>query len=379
MKPNARFFSPSFKNQTKAQLKALCIGLLACCALGSANAANNPPPTIKADAPNRYVVKKGDTLWDISGKYLNSPWRWREIWAVNQQVRNPNLIYPNDVLILCVVKGKTLVGIDTGTGCAGVEQAASQPAVDIAPAPSELAGSIPTIPLTSIESWLSRTVIVSPDDFNTTPYVLASKNKNIITGAGDTIYAKGVPLILGQHYGVYRAGQPYVDPTTRAVIGLEVTQVASGKVTDVASNGVSSLRLTASYGQEVREGDRVFVEVGNYLPPMFHPRAAQVSRGGRVIRIMDALSSVGRDGVVAINLGSRQGAQAGDVLSVYQKGATVQDNFGTTKGAGVRLPSEEIGHVMVFKTFDNISYAYVLDAESPIRADDYLMSPRDQD
>lgn len=205
--------------------------------------------------------------------------------------------------------------------------------------------------------------------------MIASKNKNIITGAGNKIYTNGVPLIVGQRYGVYREGEPYIDPISKKVIGLEVTQVASGVVTDVASSGVSSIEIQKSFGQEVREGDRVFVEVGNYLPPAFYPKPAQASRGGRVIRVLNSISSTGRDGVVAINLGSRQNVSAGDVLSVFQKGALVQDNFAQVKGGGVRLPSEEIGHVMVFKTFDDISYAYVLNAELPISETDYLANP----
>lgn len=336
--------------------------------------ANNPPPAIKADAPNRYIVKKGDTLWAISGKYLDSPWRWKEIWATNKQIRNPNLIYPKDVLILCVIKGQKLVGVDTGEGCAGIEKAMSTPTVATTTVVNA-AGSIPAIPLSAIEAWLERRTIVSPEDFNTTPYVLASKDKNIITGVGNKIYAKGVPLIVGQRYGVYREGKPYVDPVTRQIIGLEATQVASGLVTDVASNGVSSIELTQSYGEEVREGDHVFVEMGQYLPGVFYPKPATVDRGGRVIRLMDALSSVSVGGVIAVNLGRNQGASPGDVLSVFQKGALVQDNFSQHKGEAVRLPSEQIGHVMIFKSFDNISYAYVLDAESPIHADDYLLPP----
>ena len=357
-----------------SRIKKLFAALIATTTLGltSLSYANNPPPTIKADAPNRYIVKKGDTLWDISGKFLDSPWRWKEIWATNKQIRNPHLIYPNDVLILCVIKGQKLVGIDTGEGCAGIEKAMDAP-VAVTTTVVSTAGSIPAIPLSAIESWLDRIIIVSPDNFATTPYVLASKNKNIITGEGNKIYAKGVPLIVGQRYGVYRQGEPYIDPVSKRVIGLEVTQVAAGMVTDVASNGVSSIELIRSYGQEVREGDRVFIEVGQYLPGMFYPKAPNVTRGGRVIRLMNSISSVGRDGVIAVNLGRNQGAAPGDVFAIHQKGALVQDNFAAQKGGAVRLPSEQIGHAMIFNTFDEISYAYVLDAEAPVHQEDFLM------
>lgn len=343
-------------------------------AITSVANANNPPPKIKADAPNRYVVKKGDTLWDISGKFLKSPWRWKEIWAVNKQIRNPHLIYPGDILILCVIKGKTLVGIDTGEGCAGIEKAmnANQTAdtsnnVTI----TSVAGSVPAIPLSSIEAWLDRSIVVSPNDFKATPYVIASKNKNLLTGAGDKIYAKGVPLIIGQRYGVYREGKPYVDPMTLQVLGLEVTQVASGVVTDVANNGISSIELDQNFTKEVQEGDKVFIEMGNELPPVFYPQPAKVNRGGRVVRVMDSINRAAKGSVIAVNLGTFQGAKAGDVLAVFRKGALIRDDLGD--GGKVRLPSEQAGLIMIFKTFDNISYAYVLESEVPIDVNDLLM------
>lgn len=334
--------------------------------------ANNPAPTIKADAPNRYTVVSGDTLWDISGRYLESPWRWKEIWATNKQIKNPDLIYPGDILILCVIRGQTLVGVDTGEGCAGVEkQLMGQVSQTVTV--TSTANNIPAIPLSAIQHWLDKTVIVNPQDFEATPYVLASKKGNLVTAAGDKIYAKGVPLIVGQRYGVFREGEPYIDPTTQQVIGLEVTQVATGKVTDVASNGVSSIELLKSYDSEVREGDRVFVELGNFVPPVFNPQPAQVDRGGSIVRVMDSISSAAKGSVVAINLGTINGAKPGDVLTVYRKGALVRDVM--DEDAPVRLPSEPTGNIMVFKSFDNISYAYVLDSELPLSIGDQLLPP----
>lgn len=353
--------------------KSTILSVLSGVLLLSSAHANNPPPTIKADAPNRYTVKKGDTLWDISGRYLDSPWRWKEIWATNKQIKNPNLIYPNDILILCVIKGKTLIGVDTGEGCAGVEkQLATDAAVSTVAVTSTL-NSIPAIPMSAIQHWLDKTLIVNPKDFETTPYILASKNRNLITGSGDKVYAKGIPLIVGQRYGVYRKGDPYVDPKTHQVIGLEVTQVATGLVTATESNGMTSLQLTDSYGKEVREGDRVFVELGNSIPPVFYPAPATVNRGGMIVRVMDSISSAARGSVVAINLGRNQGAKPGAVLTVYQKGPLVRDVF--DNDTPVRLPSEPSGMLMVFNTFDNISYAYVLNSELPLRVGDQLLPP----
>ena len=356
-----------------AMAKALLLTVFSGALLINTAHANNPAPTIKADAPNRYIVKKGDTLWDISGRYLDSPWRWKEIWATNKQIKNPNLIYPNDMLILCVIQGKTLVGVDTGEGCAGVEKQVLGAAVNTAVTVTSTANSIPPIPWSAIQHWLDKTIIVNPNDFETTPYILASKNRNLITAAGDKVYAKGVPLLVGQRYGIYRKGEPYVEPKTQQIIGLEVTQVATGLVSDVAANGVTSLELLDSYGKEVREGDRVFVELDNAIPPVFYPKPASVNRGGMIVRVLDSISSAARGSVVAVNLGQKQGAQPGDVLTVYQKGPLVRDTM--DNDTPVRLPSERSGMVMVFNTFDDISYAYVLDSELPLNVGDQLLPP----
>lgn len=363
----------TMKMSLKTIAKALLITTFSSAMLMSAAHANNPPPAIKADAPNRYIVKKGDTLWDISGRYLDSPWRWKEIWATNKQIKNPNLIYPNDILILCVIQGKTLIGVDTGEGCAGVEKQLTGNVVSSTVSVTSTANSIPPLPWSAIQHWLDKTVIVNPQDFNTTPYILASKKGNLITASGDKVYAKGVPLIVGQRYGIYREGELYVEPKTQEVIGLEVTQVATGLVTSTETNGVSSLQLTDSYDKEVREGDRVFVELNNAIPPVFYPAPAIVSRGGMIVRVMNSISSAAKGSVVAINLGSTHGAKPGDVLTVYQKGALIRDT--KDNDTPVRLPNEPSGMVMVFNTFDNISYAYVLDSELPLNVGDQLLPP----
>lgn len=354
----------------KHMLKAIVAGLVL--AGSTATFANNPAPSIKADAPNRYVVKKGDTLWSISGKYLNAPHRWREIWAANKQLKNPHLIYPNDVLLMCVIKGKTLVGVDTGEGCAGIErnmEATSAPAVV-----NSSHGSIPAIPFVVIRHWLDRAVIVNPTDFAETPYVLASKEGNLITATGDKIYVRGANLNLGQTYGVYRKSDPYVDTRTNQVVGLEAIQVARGIVTDIAGNGVASLQLTQVYDTVVREGDKVFNEIDANVPSLFEPAPAEVTRGGSIARIMgSSIGWAGKDSVVAVNIGAVQGAKPGHILDVYRKGALVLDH--QNKDTPVRLPSEKSGQVMIFKVFDNISYAYVLSADLPLNKGDQLLSP----
>lgn len=353
----------------KNTLKAIVAGLVL--AGSSVAFAGNPPPTIKADAPNRYIVKKGDTLWGISGKYLNAPHRWREIWAVNKQLKNPHLIYPNDILIMCIIKGQTLVGVDTGEGCAGIERNMEASSAPVKLNPTW--GSIDPIPLATIRHWLDRAIIVNPADFNGTPYVIASKKGNLLTATGDKIYVKGAGLNLGQTYGIYRKSDPYIDTKTNQVVGLEAVQVARGVVTSIAANGIASIELTKVFDTVVHEGDRVFVELDTKMPDIFYPAPAEVTRGGTVARVMGDLSTTGKDGVIAINIGALQGAKTGHVLDVYRKGALIMD--AQDNNTPVRLPSEKSGQAIVFKVFDNISYAYVLSSDMPISKGDQLLAP----
>ncbi len=164
------------------------------------------------------------------------------------------------------------MGVDTGEGCAGIRKQASAPKKRVKPKKVRVRpvqDSIPTIPLQSIRYWLDKVAIVHPLHLDNTPYVLASKNRNLLTARGDTIYTKGALLQVGQVYGVYRKGKPFVDPVSKMIIGVEVTQVAKGVVKDVSGNGVSTIQLTETYGQEVNEGDRVFTDMGVALPPAF--------------------------------------------------------------------------------------------------------------
>lgn len=348
--------------------------LLAAAAFSTTAAlANNPAPRIKAEAPNVYVVQKGDTLWGISGKYLSEPWRWPEIWATNKQIKNPHRIWPGDKLILCIIKGKRVVGIDDGEGCAGLERrmtGEASPMVRYEP----LSSAISAIPLSYIKPWLYNSQIVDPAPLQHVPYVLASKEGNIITAAGNKIYARGPKLIVGEDYGVYRLGEIYQDPATGDILGQEVFQIAKGLVTATEDNGVSSIELTNTYREEVREGDRVFIELTDAMPPIFYPKAGTSLRQGQIIRVMGSLGNAAKDSVVAVNIGSADGVEAGAVFAIYRKGKLVRDDH--ADGEAVRLPSERSGMLMIFKTFNKISYGYVLDSDIPLSIGDELRPPQ---
>lgn len=331
---------------------------------------------MKVSAPNVYVVKKGDTLWDISGKFLNSPWRWKEIWASNRHVKNPHWIYPGDRLLLCTLDGRPLIGKDEGDGCEGVIRrhnggTSLQPQIRI----ESLNNTIPIIPLTHIEQWLDHGVIISPESIKNTPYILGTADNRVIAGKGQTVYARGNGLVSGQTYGVFRESEPYTSSDAKGkkvVTSVELLEVAAGIA--VANEGdVTTLELTESFNAEVRRGDLVLPRYNPDLPSLFYPTATnEIVADGQIIRVMGSIGTAAQRSVVTLNRGAMHGAKSGHVLSIYQQGEVVRDP--KTKES-IKLPNQRIGNLMIFKAFDKFSYAYILDSSLPIKVGAVVQAP----
>nr|WP_314107539.1 LysM peptidoglycan-binding domain-containing protein [Acinetobacter lwoffii] len=371
------FFSAlGFKNQMLAL--AVCVGV-SMGTIHSAEAAparNVNPPALKANAPNVYVVKKGDTLWDISKRFLKNPVRWPEIWASNKHVKNPHWIFPGDRLLMCDYQGRPIIGKDEGDGCEGIisrylGSTSLQPQIRV----ESLNNTIPVIPLEYIKQWLERYTLLAPDSVQGTPYILGTADQRVLAGKGQKVYARGHGLVVGQRYAVYREAEPYVFTDANGkkyTAALELQQVASGIA--VRSEGdVTTLELTDSYNAEVRRGDRVLPEYDPMLPTLFYPTNAEnIAAGGQIVRVLGSIGTAARHSVVTIDRGTAHWVQTGHVFSVNQKGEVVTDP--KTKER-VQLPGERIGQIMVFKTFDQLSYAYVLESELPIKVGAGIQAP----
>ncbi|MDH5820330.1 MULTISPECIES: LysM peptidoglycan-binding domain-containing protein [Acinetobacter] len=371
------FFSAlGFKNQMLAL--AVCVGV-SMGTIHSAEAAparNVNPPALKANAPNVYVVKKGDTLWDISKRFLKNPVRWPEIWASNKHVKNPHWIFPGDRLLMCDYQGRPIIGKDEGDGCDGIisrylGSTSLQPQIRV----ESLNNTIPVIPLEHIKQWLERYTLMAPDSVQGTPYILGTADQRVLAGKGQKVYVRGNGLVVGQRYAVYREAEPYVFTDANGkkyTAALELQQVASGIA--VRSEGeVTTLELTDSYNAEVRRGDRVLAEYDPMLPTLFYPTNAEsIVPGGQIVRVLGSIGTAARHSVVTLDRGTAHGVQTGHVFSVNQKGEVVTDP--KTKER-VQLPGERIGQVMVFKAFDQLSYAYVLDSELPIKVGAGIQPP----
>ena len=316
-------------------------------------------PELRSDHPERYTVVKGDTLWDISGRFLNNPWYWPEIWHVNPQVKNPHLIYPGDRLALVYIDGKPRV---TKVASKGVEKLS--PKVRSEPIDTP----IPAIPLDAINAFLSDARIVDVEDLNGAPYVLEGEDGRIVTGAGDTIYARGEKP--ADVVGVFRRGREFRDPETGEFLGLEARSIASGNV-EAVNGDVLTVDLKTS-NQEVRIGDRLMVSEERRITTSFVPSAPDSEIMGEMIAVEGGVTQVGQFDVVAINRGSREGLEAGNVLAVLKKGNLVRDPI---TGETIELPSERAGLMMVFQSYEKMSYGLLLQATRPLSVGDKVTNP----
>ncbi len=339
------------KNTLAAVLAA---ALVALAAHAAQEVALNP------DHPDRYVVKRGDTLWDIAARFLRDPWLWPEIWHVNPQIENPHLIYPGDVISLVYVDGKPRLVLERG-----------RRTVKLSPQVRELPldEAIPTIPLDAIRPFLSRPRVLGEGEYEAAPYVVASADEHLIAASGMRVYARGVLGDAGARYAVLRRGQVYRDPDTGEVLGLEAIHVADAQVQRPGDPAVLVLQRST---RETLVGDRLFPVGEDRYTDNFLPRAPQQQVQGRIIAVFDGVSRIGQYQVVVLNRGARDGMEPGHVLAVYRAGETIRDPVRREK---VTLPDERAGIVMVFRTFDRVSYALVMSATRAIRVLDRVRNP----
>ena len=354
----------------------------------------------RGDHPDTYVVKRGDTLWDIAGRFLKRPWLWPEIWQANPQVRNPHLIYPGDVLSL-----------------AYLDRVAMQPG------PRQEAAPINAIPLSDVEAFLKDLRVV--DQFDQLPYVVGLEDDRLRSTQGQVAYIKGLPTArAGERYLVVRPtvrytrldrasmccdllhkddlderGRSYIDfdqywtnvvmpDKGNELLGFELMRISLGTVTRGEVGGIeASTLLLDEQGREVRVGDRLIaVDAQPYDLQFFpHPPKQQLDYGrARVLAVADMLSAGGPRDVVAISAGTREGVDNGTVFSIWREGSNtvdrVEEKWDRTEDSvsfesKVRLPDEFAGHVMIFRTYEKVSYGLVMDSIKPTRIGYHLKHP----
>lgn len=354
--------------------KSLWGGLLLSLAfLAHAESSGDLSKYLRGDHPDTYTVVRGDTLWDISGRFLTKPWVWPELWHANPQIENPNLIYPGDTIHLDYVEGRPRLSVERGNGDGGNGSGGRygpgsgrvQPRVRESP----LASAIPAIRLDKIEGFLVAHRVVDPAQFAAAPYVLAGDSRRIIIGAGDRFYSKG-KIEPNASYGIFRKGAVYVDPDTKEFLGLEATSIGTAQGIENTAD-IGTLIVSRS-DEEVRRGDRLLTTEERRLESTFFPSAPKATVTGKIIAVSGGVSQVGQWAVVVLNRGTLQGLEVGHVLAVYQLGELARD---ITSGNSVQLPSERAGLLMIFRTFERLSYGLVLRTERPLAVGDEVRNP----
>ena len=346
---------------------ALALALTAGMAIGA------QPLELAPNAPDRYTVVKGDTLWDISGRFLSKPWRWPEIWELNrEQIRNPHLIYPGDIVVLDRsgtsprLRLSRLVGSGgSGADPSGLPVERRQPQTRVEMLERD---PVPTIDSTAIEPFLNRPLIVGEKELAANPRIVATQDGRVYLGRGDLAYARGIADDTVREWHIYRQAKPLLDPDTRKPIAWEALFVGSARLEKTGDP--ATLRIT-SMTEEIGVGDRLMPseppKTFSYVP---RPPAGEVD--GRILAVYRGVTQIGRNNVVAVNAGGGAGVEPGNVLAIHQRGRLVVDR--ETKEQ-LRLPDEAVGHLLVFRVFDNISYGLVMDASQSITVGDVVTNP----
>jgi len=333
---------------------------------------------LTADAPDQYVVKPGDTLWDISKVYLRDPWYWPEIWYVNPQVQNPHLIYPGDVLKLVYIDGQPRLTIAERGGEQGGGGKRLSPEVRREP----LSRAITAIPYDVIAGFAGRPTLLDKDQVKSAPYVVAMRDSHMVASAGNEIYARGIDSApTDSRYNIIHVESRLVDPETRDLLGYTGIYVGSGPV--IRTGDPAKLVLTDS-SREALQGDKIFpesVEVATDFVP--HAPTSDVDA---VVIAAGVAKVIGQYQIVALNRGTQSGLEPGHVLAIEQQGAIVRDKYAKgglaaegasvmSGGRKVQMPSESVGTVMIFRAFPRMSYALVMESTHEILQGDHARNP----
>ena len=354
-----------------------------------------PLSEISPNAPDEYTVKSGDTLWAISGLFLKQPWRWPELWGMNlQDIKNPHLIYPGQKLYLERINGRaSLRTRQAANGEIPTETIRLSPRTRY----EGLArGALPTLNSQFIEPFLAEPVIVDEDGLNSAPRIVAAQEGRVLLTRGDRAYARSPgdsalvddPTKAKKAYRVFRNATPLKDPITGEILGYEAQYVGKallsrGESTQESTNKEGKIQIDIvpatidiiAAKEEMRVGDHLLPEpepqLLNYVP-----RAPRESLDGRIVSVYgSAVANAAQNQVVAINLGTRDGVESGHVMAIMKDGARLIDKTDPARAA-LKLPDERNGLLMIFRTFEKLSYALVLDITDPVKVGDRLIDPR---
>lgn len=353
-----------------------------------------PQAELAQGAPDRYTVQRGDTLWAIAGMYLQRPWRWPELWGMNKEtIRNPNRIYPGQTLYLQRQNGLARLS----TQPVGSSE---PPVVRLSPRvrSDSLADlALPTLPPSVVEPFLVEPIVTDADTLSSAPRIIATTEERVIMASGDRAYVRGDPAqpLLREpgdprRFQIYRGVTPLKDPLSGAVLGYEAqylgkAELLHGERMEESKNAkgetvaeyVPATVMLSGVKEEIRAGDRL-LPAPERVFNSYTPHAPPPGVEARVVSIYGsnttAMSAAVQKQVISINLGSRDGMEPGQVLQLVTQGQRIVDSTDPHRPT-VKLPSEPNGLAMVFRTFDHVSYALILQMQTGVRVGDRLVSP----
>jgi hypothetical protein len=326
------------------------------------NAALAAPPELAENAPDSYTVVKGDTLWAISGRFLQKPWRWPELWRMNRdQIRNPHLIYPGQVLLL----DRSGPWLSTATTVGEGQDGQIRPRIYH----ESLDEAITTIPLKIIEPFLTRPVVVDTTTVPGAATIVATETSRLYLGQGDTIFAKDVAADI-DNWQIFRPAKPLVDPLSGEILAYEAQYLGAARVTERTSP--TTLTITESV-EEIGSGDLMLPSE----PPRvfaYVPHAPEAAIDARLVTIYRGVSETGKLNVIALSAGQRHGLEVGHVLALFRNRGTAVLGEGSNKEI-YELPEKRYGTALVFRVFENVSYALIMDTDGQAAIGDAARNP----
>lgn len=367
---------------------------------------------VKEGAPDRYVVEKGDTLWGISGKFLNEPWRWPEIWQLNKdEIKNPHWIYPGDVVLLDSSSGSPRLKLLKNAKYSGRDVVVVSAAARIEP--REASPAIPLISPADIGPFLSQPLVIEKDGLASAPEIVASEENRVIIGAGNRAYVSGIPADSPRQWQVFRSGSPLVDPDSGETLGTEAVYLGEARVSKFGEPATVDIGRAVA---EINRGDRL-VKLSESELANFVPHAPDKHLRGRIMSVYSGVAEAGPKAIVSINKGTLDGIEQGHVLAIYRQGeqvavpkrkveeskplrnwhqteclkkdakVTFSEPYDRAKAWGpcpeesvaekgsVTLPEERYGLLLVFRTFNRVSYALVMQAALSVHQGDVVVNP----
>jgi hypothetical protein len=327
------------------------------------------------DAPDTYVVKPGDTLWDISAVFLRDPWYWPEIWYVNPAIENPHLIYPGDVLHLVYVDGRPRVMVGRAGDVRLSPQVRSQP----------LSQAVRAIPYDVLMNFAGRPQLLTKEEVKDQPYVIGIRDRHIIGSTANELYGRGLDSpAVGTRYSIINVGEKLRDPDDGDLLGYIGHYAGTAQVIDNTGDDEDALAhmRVVDVGREVLQGDKLFPALSQIGPDFLLSAPTNTDLDGRVIAIVDGVYAAGRYQVMAINRGTRDGLAPGNVVGIFAAGQLIRDRGNqstwramSTNYAKVRLPTERSGSLLLFNVHDRMSYGLVVESTVDMRLGDYIKHP----